>query len=146
MRNKIQNTIANKIAQNKWHNSYGLVYKYKNINFDSRWEVEFAKFLDKKDLKWIRNTTMYFEYIWKNKKHKYYPDFYLPDFDIFVEIKGLPTERDYAKWDQCSSKLDIYDGLDLYKLGIIKEYEFNKNSIVKESYKYKNITLLKSTM
>ena len=58
------------------------------------WEVEFAKLLDEKDIKWIY-TNDKFDYVYENKIHKYYPDFYLPEFDTYIEIKGYPTKRAY---------------------------------------------------
>ena len=39
-----------------------------------------------------------FEYEWENKIHLYFPDFYLPDYDIYIEVKGYERERDRCKW------------------------------------------------
>lgn len=70
--------------------------KYKNIILDSNWELEFAKWLDKNNIKWERPVNG-FEYKW-NGKRIYYPDFYLPVFDLYVEVKGYIRDRDYLKW------------------------------------------------
>lgn len=86
-------------------------YWYKNWNNDQcylhgKWEVEVAKFLDTKKIKWYRNK-IGFDYIYENRVHRYYPDFYLLDLDIFVEVKGYETEKDRQKWSQFPKKLSI---------------------------------------
>ena len=60
---------------------------YKNINFRSSWEVNFAKWLDLSNIKWEYESKQ-FEFIFKNNKTTYTPDFYLPEFDCYIEIKG----------------------------------------------------------
>ena len=39
------------------------------------------------------------------------PDFYLPEADLFIEIKGRVFDKDKeeAKWNQFPYKLDIYN-------------------------------------
>ena len=62
---------------------------YKGVQLDSGSEKEFAIKCDEHNIHWKKNNTIYFEYIGvDNKKHKYYPDFYLKDSDKWVEIKG----------------------------------------------------------
>lgn len=70
---------------------------YKDIILDSQWEVDFAIWLDEKQIVWERPNKG-FEYIYEDKKHIYYPDFYLPQLDIYVEVKGYKRERDEYKW------------------------------------------------
>ena len=53
MKNNISNSVKTNIENNTWHNSFGIKSYYKDICFDSSWEVEFAKFLDNKNIKWI---------------------------------------------------------------------------------------------
>ena len=64
---------------------------------DSSWESIFANYLNQNNIKWIKNKKS-FKYIFENEEHSYYPDFYLEDFDLYVEIKGRETERDKAKY------------------------------------------------
>lgn len=70
---------------------------YKNITLDSQWEVDFAIWLDENKIIWERPNKG-FEYNYKDKKHIYYPDFYLPQLDIYVEVKGYKREKDEYKW------------------------------------------------
>lgn len=65
---------------------------YKGYYMDSGAELYFSKLLDKIGMKWIKNDIQwkkYYQYVDETgKKRKYYPDFYLPQQNIWVEIKG----------------------------------------------------------
>lgn len=74
--------------------------------FHSSWELEFSLFLDEQRIKWTRKTKP-FDYIWNNKLHRYFPDFYLEAFDLYVEVKGYKVDKDDAKWNQFKGKLLI---------------------------------------
>lgn len=126
MSEKISDTVLENVKNDNWHNSFGKskIVEYKGIKFHGNWEVEFAKFLDNQNIEWKRNTQK-FEYLFENKIHYYTPDFYLPKFDLFVEIKGYPTQRDFCKWNDfpADKRLNIYFGDELYDLNIIDEYK-----------------------
>jgi hypothetical protein len=58
------------------------------IILDSSWEEALAIRLDEININWIRPKEP-FIYIDKNNKNRnYFPDFYLPDFDIFLDPKN----------------------------------------------------------
>jgi hypothetical protein len=60
---------------------------YNNIKLDSKWELELAKRLDNKNIKWIRPEPL--EWIDSNNiKHNYFPDFYLIDYDLYLDPKN----------------------------------------------------------
>ena len=61
------------------------------------WEVETAKWLDFNNIVWT-NVVDGFEYRWNNSIHLYYPDFYLPTFNLYIEVKGYERDRDREKW------------------------------------------------
>lgn len=42
-----------------------------------------------------------------NGWHLYFPDFYLPDYNLYVEVKGYETERDRCKWAVVKNLLTI---------------------------------------
>lgn len=92
-------------------------YVYKDKSFDSSWEVEYAKFLDSKNIKWIREPKG-FEYFLNNKKRVYYPDFYLPETNEYIEIKGYEIEQDKVKWEQFPEKLTVLKKQNLLDLGL----------------------------
>lgn len=61
----------------------GYSKKY-NFSYDSLWELNFVKILEYLEVEWQREPKT-FEL--SNGK-KYIPDFYLPEFNMFIEIKG----------------------------------------------------------
>ena len=61
--------------------------KYKNKMFRSSWEVEYAKYLDKSSIKWLYESKTF-----DLGNTTYTPDFYLPESDTYVEIKGYESD------------------------------------------------------
>jgi len=57
--------------------------KYNKIWMRSTWEVAYAKYLDKQGTKWLYESKTF-----TLKNTTYTPDFYLPESDTYVEIKG----------------------------------------------------------
>jgi hypothetical protein len=83
---------------------------YKNFYYESQWELAFIKFCLTNDIQIERNKKG-FTYWYQDKKHKYYPDFYLPEVDQYVEIKNgylLKREKEQEKIKQFVYKLDVY--------------------------------------
>jgi hypothetical protein len=57
------------------------------VNLDSSYERIIAKILDEHNIKWIRPEPL----DWYSKdgvKHHYFPDFYLTDYDIYLDPKN----------------------------------------------------------
>ena len=59
--------------------------RYKEIWFDSEWEVKVAESLDHHNVKWIRPKV---GFVWNDAGNKYYPDFYLPEYDVYLDPKN----------------------------------------------------------
>lgn len=91
---------------------------YKNIWLDSSWEIKYVTYLDEHNIKWERVKER-FPYKFQGKDFKYIPDFYLPDTDTFVEIKGYVTDKDEAKWKYFPHSLKILKKDELKQMGII---------------------------
>lgn len=74
------------------------IYEYGGTKLKGTWELKFAKWLDSQNIKWT-NKVSGFKYEW-NGNRTYFPDFYLPTYDIYIEVKGYSreSERDLAKW------------------------------------------------
>ena len=63
------------------------------VSMDSTWEVACAARLDELDINWIRNPSLKLKYITRgHRARNYIPDFYLPDHDIYIEVKGYWTD------------------------------------------------------
>ena len=86
---------------------------YNGIKLKGTWEVETAKWLDAQNISWT-NVITGIEYEWNNSTHLYYPDFYLPKFNCYIEVKGYERDRDKAKWTSINN------------LVVLKQKEINK--------------------
>ena len=82
------------------------------IKLDSSWEVRLAKLLDEKGYNWIRPKPL--KYVGKdNLEHNYFPDFYLPDYDIYFDPKNsIVCKKQKEKLDIL---LNIYNNIIILK-------------------------------
>jgi hypothetical protein len=98
------------------------IIDYNGIRLKGSWEVLVAKWLDSFNIKWDHETK-YFEYEW-NGIRRYYPDFYLPEYNIYIEVKGYERERDLAKWKSVPNlvvfKLADINAIKKNKLGLYR--------------------------
>lgn len=63
------------------------VTSYRGVLLDSSWEVALARRLDELGVQWIRPEPL----PWTDDmgiRHHYFPDFYLPDFDLYIDPKN----------------------------------------------------------
>jgi predicted nuclease of restriction endonuclease-like RecB superfamily len=62
------------------------------VSMDSTWEVACAQRLDELGIKWTRDPSIKLGYVTRGRrKRNYIPDFYLPDHDVYIEVKGYWT-------------------------------------------------------
>ena len=65
----------------------------KTVSMDSTWEVAMAERLDELGVKWMRNPNIKLKYLSKSRRlRNYIPDFYLPEHDLYIEVKGYWTD------------------------------------------------------
>lgn len=118
---KISNTVQKKVSEGVWHTSLAkhMHINYNGVDLHGSWEVAYAKYLDEHQIVWKRNTDL-FSYEYNGKVRRYTPDFYLPETDEYVEIKGYKTDKDDAKWTQFPKhrKLQVLMKKDLLNIGI----------------------------
>lgn len=95
-------------------------YTYNGITMDSSWEVEVAKFMDEKGIRWERSKKLCV--IWTDddgRKRRYHPDFYLPDYDMYIEPKNkFLLIRDFQKLERAKAEngINLVYGLKEYIL------------------------------
>jgi hypothetical protein len=77
--------IAIKRHLGGWHTSKTI--EYNGINLDSEYEYKVATELDKNNIKWERPHYLLWE-DYSGKQHRYYPDFYLPEYNIYLDPKN----------------------------------------------------------
>lgn len=76
-------------------------YYVKNHEDDSivvrgKWELFVSELLNKHGIKWFRGNALKYK-DQNNATHRYSPDFYLPDMDAYIEVKGYFSEKDKNK-------------------------------------------------
>lgn len=117
---RISETINSKVERGEWHTSLArnMHYQYRGEDFHGTWELSYAKYLDNIGKNWERNKKS-FPYVFDGKKRRYTPDFYLPDEDVYIEIKGFTTDKDLAKWEQFPERLVVLTKTELTEMKII---------------------------
>ena len=100
------------IITNHWN-------QYKGMWMRSGWEVRYAKWLDRQNIKW-----QYEPKTFDLGDTTYTPDFYLPETNEYIEIKGYWREKaknniKLFKKLYLRKKLIILEEIDLKKLGVL---------------------------
>ena len=63
------------------------------VVMDSTWETAMANRLDELNIVWKRDPSITLNYQTKRGTSRIYiPDFYLPEYDMYIEIKGYWTD------------------------------------------------------
>lgn len=91
-----RNAIKNNFGGPSKTSSYGKRGTYHGIHCDSTYELAFLIYCLDHSIKIIRNEEK-FPYVYGNKQCNYYPDFYLPEYDTFIETKGRDIGPVYEK-------------------------------------------------
>ena len=112
-----------KLYESGWEGKSGRCLKFDynspiagNIKVDGTWELKVAKWLDNKKLTWKRNKIR-FPYInLQGNKSTYCPDFWIKEWNSYLEVKGHETDLDRCKWQQFPDKLIIWKKKEIYSL------------------------------
>lgn len=96
------------------------------------WERDFANFLNENNVSWERRTLEY------GTHYRYTPDFYLPNFNMYVEIKGWLKDRDIKKMNLVLKKYNI----DLRIIHGLNEFKsvLSKKKLLSDLIKYVDVT------
>lgn len=79
--------------------------RYNNVWFDSNWEVKVAQSLDAHGISWTRPKN---GFVWSDSGRKYYPDFYLPEYDVYLDPKNSYLQtKDLTKIHQAQQRNNI---------------------------------------
>jgi len=87
---------------------------YGNSILTGKWELYTAKLLDACGITWT-NQIEPIPYIWNGTTRHYFPDFYLPEYDLYIEVKGHQhqPDRDQCKWKAMGGKLAVLRAEDI---------------------------------
>ena len=110
--------------ENGWMPKAGRCKKYKyyspiagQVSLDGTWELNVAQEMDQLNMNWTRNQKR-FSYFFEGKSRHYTPDFYLPDLDLYLEVKGYETAKDRSKWEQFLKPLKV---LELQEMNFLRQ-------------------------
>jgi hypothetical protein len=84
------------------------IINYKGILLESSWELALAKRLDELEIKWVRPDPI----PWIDDEgvtHNYFPDFYLSDYNLFLDPKNPQAKKVQEKKLKCL--LNQYDNI-----------------------------------
>lgn len=84
----IRQSLNNSGGKSKW-------FEINNIKVQGTWELEIAEQLLKEKILWCRPHQISFKY--KDKLSRYTPDFYLLDYNSYLEVKGFWWGNDKQK-------------------------------------------------
>lgn len=90
----------------------------KECTLQSSYELEFSKILDENNIKWIRPSFL------KYSDKKYFPDFYLPQFNVYFD-----TKNDYLIIKDAQKIASVIQENNI-KLFIIRKDQININHIL----------------
>jgi hypothetical protein len=106
-----------------WMPKAGRCKKYKydsptagEVYLDGTWELAVAKWLDKKQYNWKRNTKRFQYTNLKGTISHYVPDFWVEELNSYVEVKGYKTDRDIAKWNYFPKQLTVIQKQDIIQI------------------------------
>lgn len=105
----------------------GIVHLYQSpfqgiVKLNHRWELLFANYLDSIKEPWYHEYKT-FRFTFNNKSSSYTPDFYLPNQDKYIEVKGRWIRDAKEKFEEFKKqhpeiKIELLMKKDLIKLGI----------------------------
>lgn len=94
------------------------------VKVNGGWEKLVADYLNANNIKWTNKIDKKIYYFWNGSNRIYYPDFYLPDYNKYIEVKGYQRERDLIKWETIKDRLIIIKQKEINE---IKNKIFNLN-------------------
>lgn len=88
----VEQSLRNRGGRSKW-------FEYKGVKLQGTWEYNIAIKLDEMQVEWYKPTVNrdVWPYIIDGKQKSYTPDFYLPQFDLYLEVKGYWWGEDKKK-------------------------------------------------
>ena len=105
-----------KFAENRSNGKY----IYNEINMRSSWEVLVAQWLDDQDLTWFYEP----DELDCEDLGVYVPDFYVKEWNKYIEVKGFWQQRGINKFnywkDKCPTKFILFNRKALEKIGVLK--------------------------
>jgi transposase len=104
--------------------NYRKTFKYKDVTLESSYELRLAENLDKNKINWQRPKRFYW-FDSTGKKRHYTPDFYLVDYDVYLDPKNdYLIIQDKEKIETCSLQNNI-------KVYVLSKHQLNWEDVKK---------------
>lgn len=88
---------------------------------DSSWEERLAKYLDSQNIQWTRPAPIH---VTMDKVRRYFPDFYLPKYDVYLDPKNKHAEKvQKEKLIEVKKIVTLYYGTVEYLIDIVQSLE-----------------------
>jgi len=113
---------------------YDVIDSYGPTKVKGSWELKVANWLNDNNVRWTNKIEPY-KYQYNNNWHLYFPDFFLLDKDILIEVKGYETDRDHSKWQSVDKKLIVIKRKDM--LSLDKKLTQGVAEVASQSHKLK---------
>jgi hypothetical protein len=100
-------------------------FLYDGISYQGSWEFKFGLWLKNKNIDFVcHKGIQVFPYTINGKQKTYCPDFFVPSWNKFIEIKGFLSNEDLLKLNTVKStyseyEFEIYDKTILIKNGVL---------------------------
>ena len=126
-REKLSRIASNKNSgyiKTKFYKMFS-TYQNKFVSLQGTYELKYAEHLNKNNINWVRSKEMNIQYMKDDGVcRNYFPDFYLPDTDEYIEIKGYFFPKDQEKMkivaeQNPTKKITILFSEDLINLKIL---------------------------
>lgn len=107
-------------------------YTKELVKVQGTWQLKYAEYLNQTKINWIRSRKINLKYRLHEDDylHTYYPDFYLPDTDQYIEIKGY-------WWKSKDGKID-----DFKKMQKVIEYNNDKRITILTKMQLEQMAIL----
>ena len=100
-------------------------FEYNGFKLCSSYELRVARILDLSGIKWIKPKTTFGWTDDKGNKHTYHPDFFLPDFGIYLDPKNsycIQRDKEKIKNVRIENSVKVF----IISIEVIKKWEKQK--------------------
>lgn len=122
---------SNGHVRTKYYDVY-CPHENKFVKVQGTWQLKYAEYLNKNNINWIRSRKINLKYRLHEDDylHTYYPDFYLPDTDQYIEIKGYWWKSQDGSVDDKRKMQKVIEYNNDKKIAILTKVELKKLNII----------------
>lgn len=81
---------AKQLGKSKSHSGRKFISEKLEMSFRSNWEIELAELMTELGIEWRYEPQRFY---FRAEHESYLPDFYLPEYNVWIEVKGWMDKR-----------------------------------------------------